>query len=215
MQDRVLLDENLAWLLFGGTQVEGMQIRIGTGVFSVAGVIEREKDFATQKAFPDEMTLFMRYDALKELDTNAGISCYEYVMADPVRNFAVNAAREKFPIGRGEILCNTMRFSYGRMMDMVLKFSSRSVLTGGILYPYWENAARILEDWSCLCCLFGTLLLAVPTGITVIFLVLFFRIGKDRFEEEYWPKARETVTEAVRIRQRGRWVRRHGRHEAR
>ena len=30
-----------------------------------------------------------------------------------VKNFAMNVVRDKFPIGRGEILCNTTRYDYG------------------------------------------------------------------------------------------------------
>ena len=41
--------------------------------------------------------------------TKPGISCYEIVLAEPVKNFAYNAVKDKFPIGSGEIVDNTHR----------------------------------------------------------------------------------------------------------
>lgn len=209
MEDRVLLDEELAWLLFGGTDLKGMEMKINGVPFHVAGIIERETDFASKKAYSAGMGLYMRYDALLKLDEKAGISCYEFVLVEPVKNFAIGVAREKFPIGRGEILCNTTRFEYGRLMDFVLQFGSRSVQTTGVIYPYWENAARILEDWCCLCCLFGTLLLIYPGVTAVILLVRGFRKGKKRLDEEILPNAKEKAKEAVRIRKRRHWEKKH------
>lgn len=37
MKDRVLLDEDTAWLLFGGTQLEGLSFKIDGVPFVVAG----------------------------------------------------------------------------------------------------------------------------------------------------------------------------------
>lgn len=209
MEDRVLVDEELAWLLFGSTDLEGMEMKINGMHFHVAGVIERETDFASKKAYSAGMGLFMRFDALLKLDEKAAVNCYEYVLVNPVKDFAINAAREKFPIGRGEILCNTTRFEYGRLMDFVLKFGSRSIQTTGVIYPYWENAARVLEDWSCLCCLFGTLLLIFPGVMAAILLARSFRKGKKRLEEDVLPNAKEKAEEAVRVRQRRRWEKKH------
>ncbi len=209
MEDRVLLDEALAWLLFGGTELQGMDMKINGVPFHVAGVIERETDFASKKAYTVGMGLYMRYDALLKLQEDAGINCYEYVLVQPVKDFAINAAREKFPIGRGEILCNTTRFGYGRLMDFVLKYGSRSVQTTGVIYPYWENAARILEDWCCLCCLFGTLLLIYPGVFAAAALVKGFRRGKKRLEEDVLPNAKEKTAEAVRVRRRRHWEKTH------
>ena len=93
MQDRVLLDEELSWLLFGGTNLQGKQLTVNGIPYVVAGVIERETDFATRKAYSGEMGMFMSYEGLRSLDENLKIDCYEYVLANPVKDFAVNAAR--------------------------------------------------------------------------------------------------------------------------
>ena len=49
MHDRVLLDLDLAWLLFGGTDLQGMEMKINDRIFLVAGVVERETDDASRR----------------------------------------------------------------------------------------------------------------------------------------------------------------------
>ena len=51
MKDRVLLDEDLAWLLFGGTDLQGMPMEINGVPFVVGGVVQREQDFASRRAY--------------------------------------------------------------------------------------------------------------------------------------------------------------------
>ena len=63
MQDRVLLDEDLAWLLFGGVDLQGMSLRINGEPFVIAGVIEREQDSASRMAYTAGQGLYMSYDA--------------------------------------------------------------------------------------------------------------------------------------------------------
>lgn len=211
MQDRVLLDEELSWLLFGGTNLQGKQLTVNGIPYVVAGVIERETDFATQKAYSGEMGMFMSYEGLHKLQEDLKIDCYECVLANPVKNFAINVAREKFPIGKGEILCNTDRYQVEKLMtDIVLKYGTRSAHSTGILYPYWENAARMTEDWAALCLLLGTLLPIFPLIMACIWLVHAFRRGKKKMAEEILPEAKEKSEEAIRVRQRRRWEKKHG-----
>ena len=50
MKDRVLLDPDTAWLLFGGTELSGMSFSINGVPYVVAGVVEREDDRFSKKA---------------------------------------------------------------------------------------------------------------------------------------------------------------------
>ena len=209
MQDRVLLDENLAWLLFGGTELQGMQIKLNGMPFVVAGVVERERDFASKKADPSELRLYMRYDALLQITDSAKLDCYELVAAEPVRGFALNAVRDKFPIGRGEIICNTTRYGYEKLMRVISGYGTRALQTGGLALPYWENAARITENWAGLCCALGTLFVAVSAASGLAVMIPLLKLGKAKLEEDILPEVAERTEEAVRVRQRRRWERRH------
>ena len=84
MLDRVVLDETLAWQLFGGFDVAGLTVTISGKPFQVAGVVRRESDFATKEAYQDGASMFLSYSAMKSLDENSTITCYEIVMPDPI-----------------------------------------------------------------------------------------------------------------------------------
>ena len=207
MKDRVLLDEDTAWLLFGGTDLEGMEMRINGVPFVVSGVIEREQDFASKKAYTGGMGLYMSYDAYKALNEKAAISSYEVCMAEPVKGFAINFVKEKFPINGGDIIENTQRYSFGRLIKLLGQFGTRSMQTMGLSYPYWENAARCTEDWCLLLMFAGMFFSVAPIVVTVILAVRYIKRGKDKFTEELIPAAKYNVEEAIRVRQRRRWER--------
>lgn len=213
MQDRVLLDEDLAWLLFGGTELQGMELRLNGVPYVVGGVIQREQDFASKKAYTAGMGLYMSYDGYKQLYPNAGIDCYELIMAQPVRNFTINFTREKFPIGQGSIVENTDRFSFARRMKVISQFGSRSMQSLGVVLPYWENAARCVEDWCALLTLLA-LVLALPPAVTALVGgVRLYKRGYRKLTEDWIPDGRDKIEEAIRVRQRRRWLKKHGQHE--
>ena len=240
MQDRALLDEETAWLLFGGTDIQGMTFKIKGVPFVVAGVIEREQDFATKRAYTDGMGIFISYDAWLTLNSastgadgaaagdgtaaaaafaasaSTGIQCYEVVLPNPVKNFAVGVVQEKFPIGRGEIINNTERFQMGNLWKLIKGFGTRSMQTRGVIYPYWENAARGVEDRAALLLLIGAAALVLPCVTALVYAVKYAVVGKRKLEEDVLPRWRDDAEEAIRVQGRRRWEKKHGKgsHEA-
>ena len=89
MKDKVVIDKELAWTLFGATDVAGMEILINGGRYIVAGVIESDGDFASKAAKINGGGLYMAFEKLSEMN-GAKIDCYEAVIPSPVKNFAVS-----------------------------------------------------------------------------------------------------------------------------
>lgn len=211
MKDNVLLDEELAWMLFGGNNLAGMTVYLYNIPFRIAGVVARESDYASAKAYTAGPGLYMSYDAYLSCsgDEKAGISCYEFVMPNPVKNFALGFAQSKFPIGSGEMLENTNRFSFLRLIS-IAKDPAVRVMRGTADYPYWENAARYAENKA------ATLLvltIVFALGPEIIMLAAFIRNlswGRAKLDEEIIPEARERLEESIRVRQRQRWEKQHG-----
>ena len=209
MQDRVLLDLELAWALFGGTELQGMEVRINDRPFVVAGVVERETDRASQAAYTAGQGIYMSYEAFAAITENAGVTAYEYLAPEPVEGFAVGIAREKFPIGRGEIVQNSGRFSYERLFKILGSMDERAMQAMGMIYPYWENAARVTEN-RCARLLLTVLLLAlIPALSLLVFLWRLFRRGGRAFAENLFPRLKDGVEEALRRPARRRWEKRH------
>ena len=77
-------------------------------------------------------------------------------------------------------------------------------------YPYWENAARIAEN-ECAVLALLSLALLLPAAVTAV--IELFRMlvrGRAALEETVLPKAKEGVEEAIRVRARRRWEKKHG-----
>ncbi|MCD8357997.1 MAG: ABC transporter permease [Oscillospiraceae bacterium] len=148
MHDTVLLDEELAWMLFGGVELEGMTIRVNDTPYRVAGVVAREDDFASTRALAargseDGGLLFMAWDALNAA-VGAPIDTYELVSANPIENFAYSALEEEFP--DAVLQENSGRFGFLHILQVLGAFGTRAMQTAAVAYPDWENAARLVED---------------------------------------------------------------------
>ena len=214
MQDRVLLDEDLAWLLFGGTELTGMSLKINGVPFVVGGVIEREQDFASKRAYTVGQGLYMSYDAYVGLTGNEqSVTCYELVMPEPVKGFALDTVKENFNLGRGEAVENTGRFGLLRLYKLLGQTGTRSMQAMGMMYPYWENAARCVEDICVMLLLAATVFALAPLVTAVVCLVRLLIKGKKGLEEELLPRLKDSAEEAVRVQQRRRWEKKHGLHE--
>ena len=213
MKDRVLIDEELAWLLFGGTDLQGLSFKINGQNFVVAGVVDRQEDRESGIAYGGSMSMFMSWEAYKSLDEKAGINCYEFVMAEPVDNFAMSFAKEKIAKDSWVVVENSHRFSFESLVELIPQFGKRSMQTKGIIYPYWENAARYTEDWCALLLLLCMLFAAWPALYLVYRFIKLLRHGREKIEYELIPKASGYAHEAIRVRRRRRWERKRGLHE--
>ena len=208
--DRVLLDEELAWELFGGTALTGMSVRVNGVELVIGGVVEREKDSASRRAYSGEKGFFISYDTYRALGGKSGVTCYEIVLPEIVRGYAALLTADKFPLGEGECVVNTGRFGYERLLQLARDLPKRAAHGGTVSYPYWENAARITEN-ECAVLAEASLALILPAAITaVIALLRMLMRGREALEESVIPKAKESVEEAVRVRARRRWEKKHG-----
>ncbi|NCB74391.1 MAG: hypothetical protein EOM51_06595 [Clostridia bacterium] len=176
MKDRVVLDYELAWKLFGGTSLEGMTVTIGGAPYYVAGVVRRETDKFSNKAFSGEPVIFMHYSTFASLQETTSISCYEVAMPDPISNFGENLLTESFKTQKAVVVENSTRYSLPAIYGIFKNFGDRSMATTGVIYPYWENAARVSEDYVARLCLIAVLLGIFPFICLVILAVKFIRL---------------------------------------
>lgn len=193
MDDLVLLDEELAWKLFGGTNLTGLTVTINDVPFVVSGVVSRETDFATEKAYTGDGGLYMSFSAMSRLNENADITAYEVVMPDPITGYAKGMLSDTFPIGTGDIVENSSRYSLLHLWDVIKDFGQRSMRLNGVIYPYWENAVRLTEDYAALL-LVLTVLLALYPLLTALVLIIRDIRRAYRFAKAKIP---EKVDEAV------------------
>jgi len=187
MKDRVVIDEELAWRLFGAVKVAGFEIIINNRPFVVSGVITREKDFAGSAAYKqfagDEAFafgagLFMTYDALVDMtEGTARIETYEIVLPNPISGFAMTTFEKTLNNPAAHLVENTSRFTLGKMFDLIGSFGERSMRNDALVFPYWENAARYAEDWLAFILILSIIFLIFPVVSVIIYIVILIRFG--------------------------------------
>lgn len=145
MQDRVILDRNTAWRLFGGIELQNMTMEIEGKPFQICGVVDLEQDEFSQTAIGEDSMIFMSLSALQELKDVSGVTCYEIICPEPVSGFGLDTVTKNFKLA-GSVVCNTGRFERDNLKELRKNSATRSMVSGGLNIPYWENAARSCED---------------------------------------------------------------------
>ena len=239
MDDRVLLDSETAWLLFGAYDVAGLSFSLEGVPMVVAGVYEQERDVFSQSAYGGGRCIYMSFSAYQrfspirtEVQDNsiAGVItnlfpdavtdsfqkevlrtavCYEILMAEPVKGFTYSSVTDKFPAKNVVFVENTYRFTADRLLTLAKHLATRSMQVSGIYFPYWENAARAAEDRALIWAACALVTGAFPVALVIYELIRNAVRGKKKLEQEVLPGARRKSRELVRERSRRRWERRH------
>lgn len=223
MQDLVVLDEELAWKLFGSNAVTGKTVTINDLPFVIAGVVARETDFASEKAYQENAGIFLSYSALTAMqEAEPGISTYELILADPVTGFAKGVLTGTFDEQKNVIVENSSRFKPETVLKLLGSFGERSMNTKGVVFPYWENAARLVEDYMTLTLMLFLLFAVFPFTCALIFVTVTIIVYWRKFKEflpEWWEQRREAKWNSAENIEREqkkyeRQNRRRGKHSA-
>jgi len=191
-RDRVILDEELAWSLFGGVELTGLDVFINDVMFVVGGVVSREDDFANRRAYTAGPGFFMSFEALVALtesdspedgypfessmasirnSVSASITTYKIVMPDPISGFAWYTIAGNIGNESVHVVENSARFSLENSFRHIGAFGERSIRSEAISFPYWENAARFTEDWLALLLVLALVFIAFPFVCAVFYTV--------------------------------------------
>lgn len=168
MQDGAVIDRNLAWALYGSDRVSGKNIYIDGVKFYIAGVIDTPQTKYEKKTVGENPIAYISYDGANLLNSNSStktdkndftdnggfmdtglkkITCYECIMPDPVENYAYNAVDGYFKSYEGKytIVSNSERFKPSVRAKAHKNLADYAVVSNSVIYPYWENASRIVE----------------------------------------------------------------------
>jgi len=179
MQDYCVIDEDAAWQLFGSPNVAGKTVYINGVPHIVTGVVQRADGILEKKAGLDSTVIYVSYQTLSEHGSCNGINHYEIVMPNPVSDFAYQFIEEKLGTDEKEteVVENSGRYSFLSELKVLRQFGARSMNAKAIIYPYWENVARGVEDILALITLFQLLFL---TYAVIVALVLFVKWWKHK-----------------------------------
>ena len=147
-KDIILIDEDVAWQLFGSSDIEGKDVRINDKLYRVAGVFERPQGELEQMAGSNEPTVFLPYEAFIEVLPETPVTVYETLLPNPVKGFALQIMEPILTHDEDEMIVieNSARFSYEAFYDLVQKRALRTMKVNDIVLPSWENLARVKEE---------------------------------------------------------------------
>lgn len=209
MQDYCVLDELAAWKLFGSNDIAGQTVEIAGVTHIVTGVVKHKDTKLYKAAGLDEMLVYVSYDSLEKYGTNHGINHYEIVMPNPVKGYAMNYVTENIGVEEREIeiVENSSRYNLLNRIKQIKNLAIRSMNGKAIIYPYWENIARVYADILVLLMLLELLFLGFPVIVICIVLIFWWKRktwtvkgvllkGKDKLE---------LVWSRLRVKIRNKW----------
>ncbi len=196
MLDRVVIDRELAWKLFGGTVLDGMTMEVNGRLCYIAGVVERETDRFSQRCFSNKPLVFMHCSRLYGEDGAASINCYEMAMLDPISGFALKTVSEGMANDDVAVVENSKRYSFNSIYQIFKNFGDRSIQSKAVVLPYWENAARVSEVYVARLYLVIALLALIPFIFAVVLMVKLIKLiigainrgkaqAKEAWEDRY------------------------------
>lgn len=184
--DRIVVDENFAWAMFGSNDIVGMQVWMGNTIYVIAGVVAVSEDDLYKMAYGSSNRIYMSYDQLKSQQDSLNITCYEAVLPNPISNYAYYALKKAFgmeeeeeQLGQDEnplnfdnveVIENTKRYQTMPLIMGMKTLKLRSMRTNSIGYPYWENVARVAEEKQVILLVIRVILLIFPCVCLILWI---------------------------------------------
>ena len=185
MQDKILIDEQVAWQLFGSADIAGQTVKIGGNPYIISGVVKTASGRMRKAAGAYSNLVYMPLEALMkdglaDAGEESGITCYETVLPDPVDGFAQKIVADTlaFDETEAEVIDVTGRFGNFALYKLVKKIGLRSMTGAAMRYPYWENMTRGMEDILFVILLLQTICIAAPVIMAVYIIVQAYRHKK-------------------------------------
>ena len=199
MRDGIVIDEDMAWQLFGSSNIVGEMVTIGGIPHYITGVIHKDRGRMRKAAGLNDSYVYLSYDSLarygdilsgktssqeisEEGDTMlaGGINCYEAIMPNPVDGIAAKIVKESAGVDDRyiSVIDNTDRFSFFSLIRVIRDFGTRSMWGKPIFYPYWENTARGWEDVLALILFFRLICMGIIVVSITIWIVHLYRHKK-------------------------------------
>lgn len=173
MQDTVVIDEVLAWRLYGSSDIVGKPVLIKEKYYFVSGVFRQSDDKNIERVYGDKPRIFMSYSGYDIIspDKAADFICYEACLPNSVSGFGKQILTEVMGLedNTDRVMENSARYSLKSRFDIIRNFGMRSVADSPVFYQYWENAARITDDKAALLLVMQALGLAIPICTVVYY----------------------------------------------
>ena len=165
-EDGVVIDEMVAWQLFGSNNVAGMEVEINGRIYPIRGVVRSDKGIYSEAVKEEDATIYVSYPILAGETGDLPVDCYEVLIANPVKGFGKDTLISALGMEEDnyELIECSARYDLAHRFDVIKNFGVRSMTTKNIVFPYWENRARGYEDISALFLVLEMICMIYPVG---------------------------------------------------
>ncbi len=159
--DRMVIDENLAWQLFGSSDVCGMSVTVNnvpmvvTGVVSCGGSGEEFTEY-----YGSAPRAYIPIKQLQRLGYEPTVTAFELLIPNPVDGFAMNIVDDWFGSDT-QLVEISSRFDDTVLLKNLSGFFRSATKTDNRIYPYWENLQLIAESKAEFIMIFRLAMIAV------------------------------------------------------
>ena len=162
------------------TTVSGAETTDNTNTTSSSSKSSSTTTYSSSSSYTESLSYGERADnegvniVSGNVDSIAGIACYELVMPDAVENYASSLIKDKLGFTDNSdivVMDSRTRFSFGSLLTVLKAFPSRSMQLTEFSYPYWENIARGWEDILAIV-VFAELILYIIAFILLVWIVV-------------------------------------------
>lgn len=190
MQDRIIIDTETAWKLFGSSDVVGMFVTIDQVPHMIVGVYERDSGYFNDAAGNDQSLVFVSHNTLAEYGEYHGLESIEYLIPNPVTGFGLDMIKQQCNGMDVALVEHQNRFEFLSLWKIIRQFGTRSMGLSGITFPYWENMARGYEDILAGFLMVELVLLAYA-GIVIIGFIWYLWLHRKWRAKHLYDKAKD------------------------
>ncbi|MBE6623501.1 MAG: ABC transporter permease [Ruminococcaceae bacterium] len=178
----VVLNEELAFRLYGGTDVAGLEIEVSGTKCEVLGVTSGPFSDSEKRLWEKDIPrAYMMSGFGENINNDLPIICFEALLPNPVKDYAMNIFKEAvmFDENSVEIIENSQRIRYVELLKSVFKEDTDMMRNNTIYYPYWENAARRMLSTVKVPVFLSVVAAAVP-ALYIFSLIVILFINKEK-----------------------------------
>lgn len=191
--DRILLSRTNAWRLYGGENLYDFRVSDGTKDYFVSGVFEDEKDAEFTEFYKENSPCVIDY----AVDESLPITCYEIIIINPVKKFAMDIIKESIDLPEGSFLLieNSERFKFTNLFKNIGKIVKidENLPTGVFLTPY-EVKARTAEKQLALILLITLITAAIPALVILFLIYKLIKLIKNMLDKLVFSKIRDKLS---------------------
>lgn len=189
--DFCVIDDLLAWRIFGSTDVCGMDIEINGKLYTVSAVLPADRSVYAP-CYGEKPRVYILYSSAAKRDERITFTSLEAVLPDPITDSAEAMFTEAVASYSDDVHKITDRFSVAELWENIKGFTSLGV-TEGKNFPYYENIARIMETKCALLLVFEGTFYILSLAFFVTLLVLIFRPITQNLKEKRLAKKRHAI----------------------